>query len=279
MNIEKIIIGLLILLTGIFFAKHLRAQKLNPHKISIDKYDYVCVGCHPTDPLNKGVAWALKGGIKSVCMGCHEWLPRSCRRAVTPEITKILQEQIPGFNLYLSGNSLTCYSCHRLHGEKLGAMRKTYFEFLDQAKNINPHRTNIFCILCHEKEPREDEVELNLKFNGDRVKVCIQCHDGKKAPADNHPVNVKPSEKKMVKVPAQFPLHNGLLSCLTCHNIFCQGDEGKNPKFLRGGPYKKRIETCLVCHQKENYQAVNPHEMVNQEGKLIKSKCLYCHML
>ncbi|MGA1869092.1 MAG: hypothetical protein ACMUJM_11180 [bacterium] len=275
----KIIIGLLVFIIGIFFTTDSRSQQFNPHSLSLDNYDYVCVGCHPTDPLDKGVAWALKGGIKSVCIGCHEWLPRSCRRAATPEITKILKKQLPDFNLYLSGESLSCYSCHKLHGENQGAMRKTYFEFLEQAKKINPHLTNIFCILCHDKEPREDQVELNLKFNGDRVKVCIQCHNGKIAPADNHPVNVTPSEKKMVKIPPLFPLSNNLLSCVTCHDIKCQGDEVKIPKFLRGGPYKTRIETCLICHQKDNYQAVNPHEMINEEGKFIKEKCLYCHMI
>jgi hypothetical protein len=58
----------------------------------------------------------------------------------------------------------------------------------------------------------------------------------------------------------------------------CQGGRAEE-NLLRGGPYEKRVDACLSCHSKERYQAVNPHIQIDEKGKIMKDKCLYCHII
>ena len=104
-----------------------------------------------------------------------------------------------------------------------------------------------------------------------------RCHTEKPAPF-LHPFNVKPSAEKEKRIPADFPLENGKLTCGTCHNIYLQCQKrlfGKNS--LRGAPYSRRTDFCFKCHEEKKYERLNPHEQLTDTGEIIIEKCLYCH--
>jgi len=250
--------------------------KKNPHEMNIEQYGPDCRLCHPADPVGSQLPPLISAGMENICQSCHPIIPLSCKMAATKKVTDILLEQIPHLLLRIKEGSLACESCHGVHGGAV--VRTSYSLFLKQAENINPHRSGIFCIFCHDKEPIRETDPLNLKFGGDGIQVCTQCHNNVRARADNHPVNLYPSEGKGVKLDERFPLYDGKVTCLTCHKIPCKGEETK-PKFLRGGPYKERVDACLECHQKESYKAINPHDQIDEFGRLRKDRCLYCHII
>ncbi|GBE40896.1 doubled CXXCH motif [bacterium BMS3Bbin09] len=39
----------------------------------------------------------------------------------------------------------------------------------------------------------------------------------------------------------------------------------------------RKIDVCFKCHQKNNYRICDPHTQINENGKIIVEKCLYCH--
>lgn len=250
----------------------------NPHVANIEKSIPMCKICHEGDPLNPVESYIITEELSEICLSCHKKFPYSCREASTPAKTAYLVEKIPNIVLKTVNESITCDSCHFVHAEGGKRMKQEYFIFLKQAEKINPHQAGIFCVYCHEKEPIDEDDPLNLKFDGDRVLICTQCHNNKRARADNHPVNRIPSEGKGVEVDERFPLYDGKITCLTCHDIPCKGEE-TTPKFLRGGPYETRVDACLVCHKQESYKAVNPHEQIDANGRIRKDLCLYCHYI
>ena len=147
---------------------------------------------------------------------------------------------------------------------------------MKRAEQIDPHKTGVFCFLCHKKEPRQKDGPLFLKYKNDTITLCKECHNNKRARADNHPVGVVPSKERGQRIPGDFPLTNGKITCVTCHHMRCQAEK-KNPLFLRGGPYRNRIETCLVCHVKADYKKDNPHDQIAENGDIREERCLFCH--
>ncbi|MGA1864700.1 MAG: hypothetical protein ACMUHX_06525 [bacterium] len=250
----------------------------NPHMVNTKEFAPICKSCHEGDPLIPEESFIINEELSEICQSCHKKLPYSCMEASTPAKTAYLLEKIPNLVLKIVKGSLICDSCHLVHAGSGKRMKPEYFIFLKQAERINPHQAGIFCIFCHEKEPIDEDDPLNLKFDGDRVLICTQCHDNKRVRADNHPVNRIPSEGKGVEVDERFPLYEGKITCLTCHDIPCKGEE-TTPKFLRGGPYENRVDACLVCHKQESYKAVNPHEQIDENGRIRKDRCLYCHYI
>jgi predicted CXXCH cytochrome family protein len=103
---------------------------------------------------------------------------------------------------------------------------------------------------------------------------CLACHDYKE---NHHPVDYIPSDPSN---PA-FPVYEGKVTCLTCHQIHGGPDKEGTHNLLRGGPYQDRREICFRCHSGEKYAAINPHEMLDNSNKvrLINGKpiCLLCH--
>jgi len=101
-------------------------------------------------------------------------------------------------------------------------------------------------------------------------------------PAMHHLFDVKPS--KDVSVPDTFPLNKSMqIDCQTCHGIkdmkkqdFKKIDK-QDDNFLREGPYETMAEFCYRCHDTKQYQRDNIHRMLGEDGKIIKSTCLYCH--
>ena len=137
------------------------------------------------------------------------------------------------------------------------------------------HYTGKYCTDCHEQTPQEGGNKF-LKFSGDFNKLC-KCHV--QAP-DNyiHPVGIELSQEKKAKIPAELPLQEGKITCLTCHDIYWQCQKRRVDKnSLRGGPFTKRSDFCYKCHDDASYMMLDPHSQLNAWGKIIVEKCLYCH--
>ncbi|NOZ68334.1 MAG: hypothetical protein GXP46_03625 [Deferribacteres bacterium] len=147
-------------------------------------------------------------------------------------------------------------------------------------KDTDIHYTGKYCTECHEKRPVKGGKKF-LKYNGDFSKLCW-CH-GYTPGAYIHPVGVVPSKEKKKKIPKDFPLVNGRLSCITCHDIYLQcrvNPQAKslNKRFLRGAPYLSRTTLCFRCHDEKKYKMLDPHNQLTRKGEIIIQKCLYCHV-
>jgi predicted CXXCH cytochrome family protein len=122
------------------------------------------------------------------------------------------------------------------------------------------------------KNPRPG---LALFTNRDDVSdVCLDCHNYDE---NHHPVNFAPETPPD---PA-YPLFNGKMKCLTCHEIHGGPRKEGSPKQLRGGPYADHRTICFNCHSNEKYADINPHLMLDKNGKIRnvngKPVCLLCH--
>ncbi len=147
---------------------------------------------------------------------------------------------------------------------------------------INPHFTGKDCDACHEGIPRRGDSDARLKFKGDDITLCNSCHENELIKGNLHPVGIIPSEEKGINIPADFPLYEGEITCMTCHEITMQCKENRslqfeNRNFLRGGPYKRTIDLCFRCHSQEKFKKTNPHNQVDEEGNIVEAQCLYCH--
>jgi len=146
--------------------------------------------------------------------------------------------------------------------------------------DTNVHYTGKYCMVCHEQTPRKGN--KFLKYEEDYKQLC-RCHY-RKAARDIHPADIEPPKEFKKRMPNDFPLRNGKIACITCHDVFAQCRDGK-PKdaftsglnFLRGGPYRKQTTFCFKCHDKTKYEKFNPHKQLDKNGKIITRKCLYCH--
>ena len=149
------------------------------------------------------------------------------------------------------------------------------------ASTTDIHYSAQYCTECHVNTPRQGSPS-QLRYEGD-LKLLCRCHYNT---SNNyiHPVDRWPSEEMMDRIPAQFPLQDGQITCSTCHDIFfqCQDNQIERPflkaqNFLRGRPYNNQIDICFQCHDIENYRMYNPHKQLNANKEVEKDKCLYCH--
>jgi hypothetical protein len=145
------------------------------------------------------------------------------------------------------------------------------------------HYSNQYCKECHQKIPKKDATDTLLKYDGNFTQLC-KCH-GYTAGTYIHPVDVVPSPEKKAMIPDSFPLHNGKITCNTCHDMYAQCQETeksasyrKRTMFLRGAPFKKRTELCFKCHDEKKYKLLDPHNQLRENGDIIVEKCLYCHV-
>ena len=135
------------------------------------------------------------------------------------------------------------------------------------------HYTGKYCADCHSQIPQEGGNRF-LKYGGDYNKLC-KCH----APENYvHPVDIEVSEEKKVTIPAELPLQNGKITCLTCHDIYWQCQKRRVDKnSLRGSRSPKRSDFCYKCHDKASYKMLDIHIQLNARGEIIVDRCLYCH--
>jgi len=150
-----------------------------------------------------------------------------------------------------------------------------------QEEVVNPHWTGKDCIECHlEEYPQEKSAPL--QFGGDSIKLCNRCHETEFARTDIHPVGVPLMDAMKKNIPKNFPLENGKVGCLTCHDPLPPMKEDfarqkVDPAFLRGGPYEVLVKFCFYCHRQEEYRKTNPHKQLDAKGQIDKDRCLFCH--
>ena len=80
----------------------------------------------------------------------------------------------------------------------------------------NPHRDSGLCSLCHTSAAGGRET---LRFGGSVSQLCQSCHDGRRAIREAHVVDITPSPTLARKIPSDFPLAGGALTCLSCHDV------------------------------------------------------------
>jgi len=149
----------------------------------------------------------------------------------------------------------------------------------------NPHWKDEACLACHTQDgKRASPANLRPMKNG---AVCLNCHDARFDHSYIHPVDIKPGTDMLRTISAPFKESlqklNGKISCMTCHDLTKQclakkkKEQGMNPQFFRGGPFKTRSEQCFACHNDEHYQRLNPHDQVDKKGRLKENTCRVCH--
>lgn len=142
----------------------------------------------------------------------------------------------------------------------------------------NPHGDASLCFHCHTSTQRG---RVALKFAGDTVKICRSCHDGKLSAKEAHPVGITPSPVIAARMGSRFPLEDGKLGCLTCHDITRHCGTERRPtlpsrSYLRGTAVSHPMEFCFKCHDRANYRPFNPHDQL-KDGRIKTDICGWCH--
>ncbi|MCG3180793.1 MAG: hypothetical protein BIFFINMI_03156 [Phycisphaerae bacterium] len=140
----------------------------------------------------------------------------------------------------------------------------------------NPHWNDAGCATCHGPgEPKKIAP-------ADADKLCLSCHDGKRALLETHPVG-RPLDAEQFNQPPGWPLTDGRIGCLSCHNPareHCRRGQRRpmlNPMFLRGLAAGGVVNAfCSNCHRLGNYQKLNPHVQRDESG-VLAAKCGFCH--
>ncbi len=171
------------------------------------------------------------------------------------------------------------------------------------ADKVNPHWTGKHCTECHEDKPKEGR-PVTFKFDGDFIKLCNRCHDTSVARASEHLVGIEVPENKYFKKPAaDFPLQDGKLTCITCHDARIQekndlSTKEKNSMFLRKYGLdvqltfewnksetaderysQNRYVLCFECHKTGPLLQWSPHKnQLNAKGEINEELCLFCHI-
>ena len=127
---------------------------------------------------------------------------------------------------------------------------------------IRPHFRRSLCFTCH---ANTDDYALR---DEDVNALCDRCHASGKILANIHPLRKVPPK---ITVPKGWPLTDGALTCLTCHD---QGHEDQPQRrwMLHGGPYASPRAVCRNCHSTADLENSRIHQEIN-EGK----SCEMCH--
>lgn len=138
------------------------------------------------------------------------------------------------------------------------------------------HHSTKHCQLCHETGPKGPN-RSRIKFGVDFRAGCA-CHY--ETPGDlRHPTDVAPADAMRARMPGTFPLTEGKASCVTCHSFEVLCAPEKPPvSSLRGAPYADRTAFCFRCHDDKQYERLNPHHQLDEAGRIVTEKCLYCHV-
>ena len=163
--------------------------------------------------------------------------------------------------------------------EQLPAVAKEISE-KKESHTRNPHDDSTLCTDCHTSAGGG---KTALRFDGNVTQLCRSCHDGKLADCEAHPSELIPSAEIVKRIPADLPLSDGMLTCLSCHDVVqrCRPEQtatGSNRNFLRGTQSPSgNLPFCFRCHIKENYQPFNVHDQLIA-NKLKTDACLWCHV-
>jgi len=112
----------------------------------------------------------------------------------------------------------------------------------------------------------------------DRVDaLCLSCHDGKRAAAEPHPIGGAARDAGL-RIPQDWPLVDGRLACLTCHDIVRHCDPqttrpAADASMLRGDPSQGGLAFCANCHTQDEPWRINPHRVSSER----REACRFCH--
>ncbi len=145
------------------------------------------------------------------------------------------------------------------------------------ARAESPHWKRDRCGDCHEMSG--GRAMPIAPAEADRL--CLSCHDGTNASAEPHPIH-RPGHADMVSTPAEWPLVDGRLTCLTCHDILrhCEVDVVRpevNPVLLRGTLSENPLDFCMQCHKPDESWRLSPHQQVDADGRIRLESCGFCH--
>jgi hypothetical protein len=257
----------------------------NPHT------EIACLFCHMEPPVEGADPAAMRfrtlagddvgvAKVTSLCQMCHP--------GGEEDHPQVLGEGNAAVALFDAGlpvnaNTIVCTTCHDMHETEVGPadLRLAYMEFARKSPLSYVHGIRAGCLGCHPTELAPDATPVFLQ--DDPTERCARCHG--KNHQGVHPMQVASTEKTYPMDFLDYPLDaEKRISCSTCHDEPCLGGSEKttgreNPRFLRGGPYFNTTEFCYVCHPKAGLGALNPHQQIDANGKLITSTCTFCHRI
>ena len=199
----------------------------------------------------------------------HE-LPSDCR----PAYYVLVAEQLsrPGVRVYAWLGHCESDTAAPLPREIVAALRRGV---PDEA--AGPHWDPESCAACHE----EDDDENLLPIASDEVAdLCLDCHEGHEEAPFKHPVDSEAAGAGL-RMPTGWPLVDGQLGCLTCHDIKqqCNPDArrpGATAKMLRRYDPSQARSFCTACHV-DTAWAGSPHRQLAGDGQADTQLCLLCH--
>lgn len=188
----------------------------------------------------------------------------------TADYYVLVAEQLlrPGIRVYAWGH--TAESAQ-------GAARELKSALATASGTVNPHWSASRCTECHNVDAG---IVRSLKGRTDEL--CISCHDGKRAGAEAHPI-ARLASTAQTTVPKGWPLVEGRLGCLTCHDIRRHCDStaqrpAMNPEMLRAFEPGEPMKICTQCHQAGESWRISPHKNLDAAGQIIASSCTFCHI-
>jgi predicted CXXCH cytochrome family protein len=209
--------------------------------------DRSCVFCHAVKPAKaRGAERSARAG--SACGLCH------------PKVTARHYDKADPL-----GGRRECSACHDPHTAPAASpalLSGTYREAAAKSVTVKPHYRKALCFACHANT--DDYALLEESVNA----TCDRCHASGQIAANIHPIRKVPPT---IQPPKGWPLTDGALTCLTCHE---QGHEDQKPRafMLRGGPYGSIREVCPNCHGAVSLARSTIHQDIN-DGK----DCEFCH--
>lgn len=191
----------------------------------------------------------------------------------TAEYFVLVAEQLlrPGIRVYAWGGSSSVAG-----GER--SVEPTGSSSAGAGETINPHWSAGDCRTCH--SPSGGGAPRAIPA-ADVDTVCLSCHDGKKARAEAHPVG-RLALTRDIQPPDDWPLNDGRLGCLTCHDIrrHCSKDAVRplqNASMLRVFEVDQPLALCTQCHKPAESWRISPHKNLAADGGVIEQSCLFCH--
>ncbi len=149
---------------------------------------------------------------------------------------------------------------------------------LFQTSLMDPHRfSQSECEMCH-VDADKDPGSLKAMFNS----RCVACHTDLRT-AQPHPVDISPN----ILLPADLPLVNGRLGCITCHYFHAFSDQYKN----RSGNLLRRPAKgalfCAACHHRIDAKGHVVFENIHRDSYRLSAinssldtytlQCVECH--
>jgi len=150
---------------------------------------------------------------------------------------------------------------------------------------LNPHFAVDRCVSCHAEASPGATSEVIPWAAGTANDTCRSCHDSAPHEVDidahRRGATAPDVPRDLARVPPGFPLPDGQLACLTCHDEpACSGggQDPANPRFFRGGPYASLGDLCENCHGAAEEVRFNPH-LAMEEKRDTTAICEFCHDL